>query len=253
MKPKFSKKFNQLLKRAKTDENIIGLFFVGSRGKGFENEHSDYDIMMIVNNEVAGTLKGEFPKNKFENIELIVMSLSEFMQYAEWGSAFVWDRYTFSHVKALVDKTGEVQKLIDEKGLIPGLKRYDFIVESLDGYINQVFRSVKCFCNKNILGARLEASASIPSLLDVLFALHNRLWPFYGYLEKELKAYSLEKLPWPADEFLKKILLILSTADIKIQQEILKAMEKLSRREGFGKVFDDWKGKDKWAMTYRLK
>jgi len=82
MKPKFSKKFNQLLKRAKTDENIIGLFFVGSRGKGFENEHSDYDIMMIVNNEVAGTLKGEFPKNKFENIELIVMSLSEFMQYA---------------------------------------------------------------------------------------------------------------------------------------------------------------------------
>jgi len=137
--------------------------------------------------------------------------------------------------------------------LIPESERHDFIASSLDDYINYVFRSVKCFRNQNIFGARLEASASIPSLLDVLFALHNRLRPFYGYLEKELKAYSLEKLPWPADEFLKKILLILSTADIKIQQEILKAMEKLSRREGFGKVFDDWKGKNKWAMTYRLK
>ena len=86
----------------------------------------------------------------------------------------------------------------------------------------------------------------------MVFALHNRPRPFYGYLEKELKAYPLKKLPWPTDEFLKKILLILSTADLPTQQEILQAMEKLLRREGFGKVFDDWKGKDKWAMTYKL-
>jgi len=246
----FSEKFNQILERAKTDENIIGLFFVGSRGKGFENEYSDYDIAIITKDEAVEKLKTEFPKNKFENIEFIVMSLSEFKDYAEWGSAFAWDRYTFLHVKALVDKTGEVQKLIDEKGLIPEPERHNFIASVLDDYINWVFRAVKCFRNKNILGARLEASASIPSLLDVLFALENRPKPFLGYLEKELKAYPLKKIPWPADEFLKKILLILSTADIKTQQEILKMIEILLRKEGFGKVFDDWKGKDKWAMEY---
>lgn len=251
MKSKFSKEFNQILEQAKIDENIIGLFFVGSRGKGFENEHSDYDIAIITKVKAAKKVKAEFPKNKFENIEFIIMSLSEFKQYAEWGSKYAWDRYNFWRVKALVDKTGEVQKIIDEKAIISKSVRHNFIAGVLDDYINWVFRSVKCFSNNNMFGARLEASASIPSLLDLVFALENRPKPFLGYLEKELKACPLKKLPWKTDEFLKKILLILSTADIKTQQEILQTMEKLLRKEGFGKVFDEWKGKDKWAMEYR--
>ena len=60
MKPKFSEKFNQLLERAKADNNIVGLFLVGSRGKGFENEHSDYDIKIITNDEVAEAYNKEF-------------------------------------------------------------------------------------------------------------------------------------------------------------------------------------------------
>lgn len=251
MKPKFSKKFNQLLEKAKTDKNIIGFFLVGSRGKGFESEHSDYDIVIITKDKATKKVKAEFSKNKFENIELIVMSLSEFKKYAEWGSEFAWDRYNFWRVKALIDKTGEVQKLINEKGAIPESERHNFIAGTLDNYINCVFRSVKCFSNNNILGARLEASASIPSLLDLIFGLENRPKPFLGYLEKELKTYPLKKLSWKSKEFLKKILLVLSTADVKAQQEILKTMEKLLRKEGFGKVFDEWRGKDKWAMEYR--
>jgi len=82
MKPKFFEKFNQLLKRAKADENIIGFFLIGSRGKGFESEHSDYDIAIITKDEVAETLKDEFPKQKFENIELIVMSLGRLNVFA---------------------------------------------------------------------------------------------------------------------------------------------------------------------------
>ena len=114
MKPKFSEKFNQLLKRAKADSDVIDFFLVGSRGKGFENDKSDYDVIMIAKDEAVKTLKAEFAKQTFEDIDLNVMSLSEFKEYAEWGSLFAWDRYTFSHVKALVDKTGEVQKLIDK-------------------------------------------------------------------------------------------------------------------------------------------
>jgi len=248
-----SEKFNQLLERVKVDVNIIGFFLIGSRGKSFENEHSDYDPIIIVKDDLVKILKDEFMKQKSEDIDLNVMSLSEFKDYAKWGSTFAWDRYAFLHVKAIVDKTGEVQKLIEEKGLIPESERHNFIADSLDGYINQVFRSIKCIRNNNILGARLEASVSIPCLLDLVFALENRPKPFSGYLEKELKVYPLKKLPWPTDEFLQKILFILSTADIKTQQEFLKKIEILLRAEGFGKVFDEWKGKDKWAMTYNLK
>jgi len=57
MESKSSEKFNQLLERAKADNNIVGLFLVGSRGKGFENEHSDYDVKIITNDEITEAYK----------------------------------------------------------------------------------------------------------------------------------------------------------------------------------------------------
>ena len=251
MGKKFSEKFNQLLERAKTDDNIIGLLLVGSRGKGFDNEHSDYDIKIITSDKVAETYNKEFAGLKSVDIDLVVMSLTDFKAYAEWNTPFAWDRYAFLHVKALIDKTGEIQKLINEKSVIPEKERHDFIFEAIDGYINHVFRSVKCFRNQNITGARLEASVSIPYLLDVVFALHGRPKPFLGYLEKELASYPLERLPWKANEFIQKILFIISTADLATQQALLKTVEIWSRQEGFNDVFDAWEGKDKWTMTYR--
>lgn len=249
---KSDEQFAQLLEEAKTNPDIIGFFLGGSRGKGFENEQSDYDPRMIVKNEVAKTYHEKYESMVLEEIDLVVMSLSEFRDYALWGSPEAGDRYDFTHVKALVDKTGEVQKLIDDKGSIPDDNRNDFIAQTLDAYINGVYRSVKCFRNHNETGARLETSTSIPHLLDLVFALHNRPKPFYGYLERELKAYLLEKLPWSGEEFLEKLLTILSNADPETQQEILKTVEKLFRKEGFGRVFDNWEGKDKWTMTYCL-
>lgn len=249
---KSDEQFAQLLEEAKTNPNIIGFFLGGSRGKGFQNEQSDYDPRMIVKNEVAKTYHEKYESMVLEEIDLVVMSLSEFRDYALWGTPEAGDRYDFTHVKALVDKTGEVQKLIDDKGSIPDDNRNDFIAQTLDAYINGVYRSVKCFRNNNETGARLEASTSIPYLLDLVFALHNRPKPFYGYVERELKAYPLEKLPWSGEEFLKKLLTIFSNADPETQQEILKTVEKIFRKEGFGRVFDNWEGKDKWTMTYCL-
>jgi predicted nucleotidyltransferase len=246
-----SKKFDYLLHMAKEDSNVTGFILLGSRGKGFENEYSDYDIIIIAEDNFLEICKEKYEKEHSEKLDLGVLSLSEFENYAEWSSQTSWDRYTFSHVKALVDKTGEIQRMIDLKGQIPESVRNDVIADSLDAYINQVYRSMKCFRTGNIVGARLEASREIPYLLDFIFALHNRLKPFYGYLEKELKSYPLEKMPWKTEDFLRKILLILSTADIDTQQELLKSVEILSRKEGFGKVFDDWTGRDKWAMTYK--
>jgi len=245
--------FVGLLKEAKINPDIIGLFLGGSRGKDFQNSHSDYDLYMIVKDKVAKIHQRKYGKIRFKEIDLVVMSLSEFRKYALWGSPEAWNRYDFTHVKALVAKISEIQKLINEKGSIPNDQRHDFIARSLDAYINGVFRSVKCFRNQNETGARMEASASIPYLLDLVFALHNRPRPFYGYLERELKKYPLEKLPWSEKKFSKMILNILSTADLKTQQKILKAVEKIFRKEGHGCVFNGWEGKDKWAKNYRQK
>src|SRR3989338_6144057 len=163
------KQFTELLKEAKTNSDIIGFILGGSRGKGFQNSHSDYDIRMIVRDKVAKTYQRKYEKIKFKDIDLVVISLSEFRKYALWGSPEAWDRYDFTHVEPLVSKSAEIQKLINDKGSFPKNKRHDFIVYNLDAYINCVFRSVKCFRNQNEAGARLEASTSIPYLLDLVF------------------------------------------------------------------------------------
>lgn len=242
--------FKQLIDDARKDPNIIGFFLTGSRGKGFETENSDYDPYMIVKDSIAKVYKKKYGNMKFGNIHLAILSLSEFKKYASWGSHSAGDRYDFTHVKLFIDKD-KIEKLIYEKRHIPKDKQRDFINSSLDSYINSLFRSLKCIKNNNNSGARLEAAKSIYPLLDAIFALELRPRPFDSYLEKELEKYPLKKLPWKAKEFFEKVLLILSSADIATQQKILKTVEKLFRKEGYNKVFDDW-GKDlDWMKNFQ--
>lgn len=242
------KQFEKIVEDAKNDPKIVGLYLGGSRGKGFENEFSDYDIQIVVSDIEAKT---RLSKLEFDDFDISVDTLEDFEKYAAWGSDDAWDRYDFSHGKVLIDKTGTIQKIVDEKGSLPEAQKDDLIKSSLCSYINSVFRSVKCHRKQNLRGAQLEASTGIPCLLDVVFGIHNRLVPFFGYLEDELKTRPLEKLSTSAEKFAENISKILSTADLPTQQEMLKMVEKIAREEGYGIVFDDWEGKDKWAMNYR--
>lgn len=117
--------------------------------------------------------------------------------------------------------------------------------------MNGVFRSVKCIRNGNQFGAHLEAVNSILDLLTLIFAMNGRHRPFLGYVQKELEAYPLERLPWSTSEFVEKMSRVLSDADLKTQQELLIGVEKMARDMGHGHMFDGWEGKDKWTMTFK--
>ena len=240
--------YDVILKEAQENPDILGLILVGSRGKGFENEYSDYDMVMVAKDEAVGALKEKY--DDAENVDLSVYSLSDFEKHAGWDNPKAWDRYNYAHTKILVDKTEVIPKVIGEKGVIPPEKLKAFIDWWIDGYVNGVFRSVKCIRNGNQFGAHLEAVNSILELLTLIFALNGRHRPFLGYVQKELEAYPLEYLPWSPAEFVLKIKRVLETADLKTQQELLIGIEKMSRDMGHGKMFDGWEGKDKWAMTF---
>ncbi|MHA2089124.1 MAG: nucleotidyltransferase domain-containing protein, partial [Promethearchaeota archaeon] len=98
--------YEKIYDTAKKDPNIIGFFLVGSRGRGFHTKHSDYDVYIIVGDNVTQVYKERYPKLKYEGIDLMVFSYTEFANYASWGSAYAWDRYTFSHISTLIDKNG---------------------------------------------------------------------------------------------------------------------------------------------------
>jgi len=244
--------FNKIITEAQTNPDILGLVLIGSRGKGFENEFSDYDAVLIVKDESAEKLKQEYAFRKLDNIDLTVYSLSGFREYAPWESKESWDRYNYAHTKILIDKTSDLEEIIKEKGYIPKEKQKQFIEWWIDGYVNGVFRSVKCIRNNNKLGAHLEAVNSILDLLTLVFGINGRHRPFLGYVEKELLSYPLEELPWVVSDFTAKISKVLETGDLKTQQELLKDVETWCRKIGYGHMFDGWEGKDIWTMNLIL-
>ncbi|MCX6743714.1 MAG: nucleotidyltransferase domain-containing protein [Candidatus Parcubacteria bacterium] len=251
MKKSHHQIFKEFLQTAKTDNNIIGVFLGGSRGKGYENESSDYDIWIIVKDKVLARYKKKYKNNDFD-IDYIVYSLTQFEKYALLGSDSGWDRYNFTRVKALIDKNGKIQKLLNDKGSLSKDKKEEYIKGQLDAYVNSFYRSVKAIAKNESLGARLEAANSIPLLLNALFGLHNRITPFPNYLSRELKTLPMAKLPFSSGKFLNILMKILKTGDLKTQQLLAKTVEKLFRKSGYGSVLDNWSGKDKWAMNYKL-
>ncbi|MHA2400520.1 MAG: nucleotidyltransferase domain-containing protein [Promethearchaeota archaeon] len=243
--------FKKLCSEAEEDPNIVGFFLGGSRGKGFQTKYSDYDVYIIVNDNVVMEYKTRYPKHKFEGLDLMVFSYSEFKNYASWGSSEVWDRYTFSHVKAQIDKNGKIQEILDEKGKIPEKFLSKFIAGSLDAYINYHYRSLKCIRDGNIEAARLEAAFSIPFFLNVVFAIHNgRLNPYYKYLKWELESFPLSKIPMSVKEIVDSLMRILDNADYNTQQKLLSITEKVLRKEGFGDVFESWGNDFPWMKNF---
>jgi len=236
----YKEKFNELILEAKKDSNVVGLFLSGSRGKNRETKFSDYDIEIVVKDSVAKSYKKKYEKKNKPPFGFSVFSISEFRKYAEIGSPFEWDRASYTHVKAILDKTGEIQKLIYEKGKIPKDKIKKYVSGALDGYINHVYRSLKCSRDGNPVGARLEASRSIHCFLDVIFGLEGRTTPFYKYLEWELEKHPLKKFPMNSKELIKTLLRILEDADIKSQQKLFGVVEKVFRKENYSQVFDSW-------------
>ena len=86
--------FEEVLEGARTDERVIGLFLGGSRGKDANvRPTSDYDVRVVGDATDFETARGSA-------VEVAVMTLDRFRDYPEW------DRYTLTHTRALIDRTG---------------------------------------------------------------------------------------------------------------------------------------------------
>lgn len=102
------------MEKAKSDDRIIGIMLSGGRAKGVASEHSDYDCLLVTTDDGFEGVKKDYPKTEY--IDSLPHAISEFGEYAKTGASTNWDKYTFTHATALLDRTGEIQKLIDEKG-----------------------------------------------------------------------------------------------------------------------------------------
>ena len=244
--------FESVYERALLDPSVVGLFLSGSRGKGFEAPHSDYDIRVVlaegVNVEAAARPYEVFKRSQV--IEFGFMTLGQLRAYAGFGSDLTWDRYSFAHVEALIDRTGLLQPVIDAKGRLPEEQRLRHVREELDSFINSVYRSFKCHRRGDTLGARLEAVTGVPSLLNVAFGLEGRHAPYLGYLNRELDVYPLEAFPLESEALLQLISEIADSGNVSAQQRLLQTVEPLCKAEGMADIFEAWEDAYPWLLAY---
>ncbi len=235
-------KYNALVNDAQADPNVIGLILAGGRGKGQSTEHSDYDVEIIAIDADAALKKYKHYEEKDVIDTLNPMTMDIFRAHAEWGGEYAWDRYAYAHNKAVIDKTGEIQKIIDEKGVIPPGQEGKVVEDAIGGYMNAVYRTLKNFRDGNGLAHRLDGVESISWLLTAIFGVENRIRPYNKFLRWELEKYPIADFPFSTDDFLKRIELITSTGDIATQKEVFKKCVQFFREKGFMKTIDSWEG-----------
>jgi hypothetical protein len=232
--------YESYLNKAKDDSRIIGVMLAGGRGKGAASENSDYDVIFVTTDDGFESVKKDYPKTEY--IDSLPHAISEFREHAKIGTGTQYDKYTFTHTKAIIDKTGEVQKLIDEKGALDATDAQKIARSALGGYLNSLHRSLKNIRDKNILAGHLDATETIPELLTFIFAIEERVRPFNKFLVWELENYPLKKLPISTPDFIAKIQAISQNADSETQKELLQMVRKLAIENGHADEIADWEG-----------
>ena len=243
--------FAALLARARDDEAVLGFWLGGSRSKGRATVHSDYDCGLVVADANVDAWRSRVASAPTGMIDAAVFTLADFAEYAAWEGPQAWDRYSFVGVRALIDRTGDIQALIDAKGRIPDDGVAAFVDASIDRFINQTYRALKCLRDGDDLASRLESAQAPDAFLDALFALAGgRLRPFPKYLAWELNERPLANSPWSAVELLALLDMALGPAPVASLQAMLRGLEPVARQAGHGKVFDAWGAAHAWMKTW---
>lgn len=245
--------FAQLIQTARQDPDVLGLVLVGSRGKGLRRPFSDYDAYLIVENGAVERAQRHYASlvDQASQIDLGLLGIDAFHAFAAWGGPEAWERYTFAHATILIDKTGHIHQLVMEKGRIPPQEQDHYIRDALDGHINGVYRSAKCWRVHDVLGAQLEAMDSIGCVLSLIFGLEGRLRPYYGYLKWELRTHPLQQFPLSSEALLDMIARILTTGDLPTQQALLRTVESVCQAAGYGEVIDAWGQDYPWMLSFQ--
>ena len=230
--------YARLRGQAEGDPNVLGLVLGGSRGKGCATDRSDYDVYLVVDDDAPA--RARYGTRRGEPLDVAVFSLEAFAAHAALGSETEWNRYTFAHVTAGLDKLdGRIQQLVDEKGALPAPAAPQFAAEALDGYVNAYYRSAKNLRDGLALEAHLDAAESLPWLLTTLFALHGRVRPYNKYLRWELERHPLGH-EWSAESLLPALERIVATGALDEQRALFRRIERLARERGHGAVIDSW-------------
>jgi hypothetical protein len=231
--------YDALLKSARADSNILGVILSGSRGAGRSNARSDYDLKIVVRDSVAKRYARRFARPR-PGLDIRVQGVSDFERGSDRAPQTEGYGPSFAHIKVPIDKSGRIAQVARAKARVPKSRVRGYAAAQLDGYLNELLRSLKAFQDGNSLAGHLEATRSLPYLFEALFGSEGRWAPYGKYLEWELREFPLRRPALPADQFLRHVRRILRNGDIPSQRALFLAVERSLRPRGYGRVFDSW-------------
>ena len=216
---------DELLERARDDENVIGVVVHGSRGHGMHvHEGSDWDVIVVVREPL-----GRYDSERGSALEPV--EVSSLAELPEWMlPAVTW-------ATPSLDKTGAVQAQLEEVTKVDPATA----AEPLDGYVNSYYRSAKNVRVDLGLASLLDAQESIPFYLQFVFAVHGRVRPYNKWLEWELHEHPLR-----VDVDVARLEQIARTGDLAEQQALFRDTEALAREHGHGSTIDGWEPDVPW-------
>src|SRR5262252_5562011 len=161
--------FETLVARATADPQVLGLILTGSHARDMATEHSDHDVLVVVESFTEAWPEPVTRTAELDTIPYLLAWLSD--------TSDKWSRWMFRGARVLLDRTdGTVLAgLCEAQATLTPQEAHDWSRDYLDGYINQIYRAAKNRRDGRLTLARLELMESVSWFLATLFALHGRV------------------------------------------------------------------------------
>ncbi|MEV8361837.1 hypothetical protein [Streptomyces niveus] len=234
--------FTDFVAHASASPDVVGLVLSGSHAReGMATAHSDHDVYVITADGRTVTPAALLDGRRSAALDVMRLSLPEFRTRGLPGGTDPWDRYAFVHSQVLLDRLdGTITRLVAEKAALDAPEAHRLVRSELDAYINSLYRSVKSHRDARPAVAHLDAAESVPYLLTVVFALHQRVRPYNKYLLWELEHHPLGAPEWAADVLFPQLRRIVADGDPTTQRALFATVERAARQAGHASVLDSW-------------
>jgi len=212
-----------LLDEAQADPDAVGLVLFGSAAAGSSDEESDLDVWYVVRSEPP-------PRSRPGRVDLIPTTVEKLRNAPDWLKPAV------AYARVLWDRDGELAAIVAAAGTVAR----EETAELYDGYLNDLYRSLKTWRRGLELPARVECGRSLRFLGELLFALEGKRAPY----PKEWTGRLGELEPL--------FLEVARTADPEAQQRLCRAVAERAAARGYADVYDAWEGDIDRALAFEF-
>lgn len=228
-------KWDRLSELAAADDQVLGLVLTGGRGKGVATALSDWDGLLVITEEGMPL----WSTYDFEDLDLTVISDSEFVDYAEPETAFSWRGYDFAHLRPVVDRRGFGAQLA-RKGQLTEGRAERLAEEYLGAALNSLYRAAKSHRDGDETSALLDLGEMGGYYLTAVFALDGRLRPYNKLLRWDLGRAPLVHVSLPGERLIALLTGALRETDLAAAWSLAEHAAGGFRKAGLTEVLDDW-------------